>query len=79
MIEEGLTVEESAYEARMSNTDDIQNTALERRFNHAGNLVSATDSDFSSPKEGDWIRLRILYQDGQKSHKLEPRWEGPYV
>ncbi len=25
------------------------------------------------------VKLRRLDQDHQKSHKLEPRWEGPYL
>lgn len=28
--------------------------------------------------KGYLVRLRRLAQDNQKSHKLEPRWEGPY-
>ena len=76
--DEGMTVEEACFESRMSRLDEIRAEALERRFGVAKDLANDTDKGIPPPKVKDLVKLRRLDLDNQKSHKLEPRWEGPY-
>ena len=78
-LEDGMSVEEAAYESRLACLDEWRQDALDRRFKEASKLAEKTDKGNPVPKKGDLIKLRRLEQDGQKSHKLEPRWEGPYI
>lgn len=68
---------ESIYEARLAKLDEIRQRAVQRRLDMGEELANKTDKVATPFAPGDLVRLRRLDQDGQKSHKLEPRWEGP--
>ena len=78
-LEDGMSIEEAAYESRLACIDEWRQDAVDRRFKEASKLAEKTDKGIPPPEKGDLVRLRRLDQDNQKSHKLEPRWEGPYI
>ncbi|KAL9630699.1 MAG: hypothetical protein Q9204_004584 [Flavoplaca sp. TL-2023a] len=63
----------------MAKLDEIRALALEKRLAMGEDLANHTATDKREYQVGDLVRLRRLAQDNQKSHKLEPRWEGPYT
>ena len=71
-LEDGMSVEEAAYESRLACLDEIRGEAIDRRFKEASKLAEKTDKGIAPPSRGDLVRLRRLDQDNQKSHKLEP-------
>lgn len=84
MSEEGMSVEEAAYESRLAIIDELRERSLAKRFQLGESTAESTDAKIhNNPekmiKKGSLVRLRRLAQDNQKSHKMEPRWEGPYV
>lgn len=79
MTEQGMTIEEAQYHSRLAKLDEVRQRAVERRHGLGEKLAEKTAKEEKvSPAVGDLVRLRRLAQDNQHSHKLEPRWEGPY-
>lgn len=74
----GATVPEAAYEARLASIDEIRTEALKAKLANKQSVAAKNFKDNPVPQKGDLVLLRRLAQDGQKSHKLEPRWEGPH-
>ena len=81
MSEESMMSEEANYESWLAIIDELREQSLSKRFQLGENLAGATIKGGSSGREikkGSLVKLRRLGQDNQHSHKLEPRWEGPY-
>ena len=74
-----MSIEEAAYKSRLACLDEWRQDAVDRRSNEASKLTEKTDKGNRPPKKGDSVKLRTLNQDNQKSYKLEPQWEGPYL
>ena len=79
LSEQGLTIEEACYESRLARLEEYQSGSLENRFGVAEKVAENTDKGIPPPVGGDLRKLRRLDLENQKSHKLEARWEGPYV
>ena len=80
MVDESMSVEEANYEVRLARLDEIRNIATKNRLMHQERVAESSDKHGKIIyKNGDLVLLRRLAQDKQKSHKLEPRWEGPYI
>lgn len=82
MSKEQMSIEEANYESRLARIDEIRDRAMSRRLVLSESTISATRKREGNPdtriKTGSLVRLRRTAQDNQHSHKLEPRWEGPY-
>ncbi|KAL8760748.1 MAG: hypothetical protein Q9184_003085 [Pyrenodesmia sp. 2 TL-2023] len=79
MTEQGMTIEEAQYHARLAKLDEVRERAVDKRHELGEKLAEKTAKESKvSPEAGDLVRLRKLAQDNQHSHKLEPRWEGSY-
>ena len=81
MSEETMTLEEANFKSRLAILDKLRERSLSKRFRSGESLAKATAKSGIPAREirkGLLARLRRLDQDNQHSHKLEPRWEGPY-
>ena len=81
MTKDSMTLEEAAYESRMAAMDEVRQRSLTKRYEMGEKLAEGTEkhpADDKVIKKGSLVILRRTQQDNQHSHKLEPRWEGPY-
>ena len=84
MTGEGMTLEEANYESRLAILDELRDQALTTRLETGIETAEKTSTakggvgQKQKIDKGSLVRLRRLAQDNQRSHKLEPRWEGPY-
>ena len=68
----------AAYDARLATIDEIRSEATQRKLADKQKLALKTFRDGKAPQKDDLVLVRRLQQDQQRSHKLEPKWEGPY-
>lgn len=79
VIDEGISVEEANYEAHLAKMDEMRDMATKLRLSEQDRVAERSYKEAKKEyKGGDLVLQRRLAQDNQKSHKLEPRWEGPY-
>ncbi|KFY31814.1 hypothetical protein V493_00777 [Pseudogymnoascus sp. VKM F-4281 (FW-2241)] len=72
----------SAIGVRLAKLDELRDAAAEIRLRRQLKQSEESAVRFANTKKvkrGDLVLLRRLAQDNQHSHKLEPRWQGPYI
>jgi transposase InsO family protein len=76
-----LAIEESNVAIRLASIDEARARCLDRleRSHHAIVDRESRKARWTSPKVGDLVLMRNLALDGQHGHKLQARWEGPYI
>jgi hypothetical protein len=76
-----LTVQGGHVAIRMAALDEVRNRCLDRRDLHHRNIVRKEQlkARWTAPKVGDLVLLRRMALEGQRSHKIAARWEGPFL
>jgi transposase InsO family protein len=76
-----LAVEESNVAIRLAAIDEARARCLDRleRSHHAIVDRESRKARWTAPKIGDLVLMRNMALDGQHGHKLQARWEGPYM
>ncbi|OAF55282.1 hypothetical protein VC83_08208 [Pseudogymnoascus destructans] len=70
------------YAVRMAKIEEMRDTATEIRLRSQQKNAEESEMHlrkYTQMKRGDLVLLRRLSQDNNHSHKLEPRWLGPYI
>jgi hypothetical protein len=76
-----LTIEEANTSIRLAALDEARNRCLDRLERSHLNIISRESRKvrWTAPKVGDLVLMRNIALDGQHGHKLQARWEGPYM
>jgi len=69
------------YAVRLATLEELRSSALDNLSAEQRMLVERRNepSRNRDPVVGDLILLRRIVVDKEKGHKLEPKWEGPYL
>ena len=79
VVDSTMGIEERNFEERLAKLDEMRDLALDKRMEMGEDIAQKTAKGKGPLEPGDLVKLRRLGQDQQKSHKLEPKWEGPYI
>jgi hypothetical protein len=76
---EGLAVEVVEYALRLSQLDELWESALDCSMETQRRMILTEEGrgECKNLKEGDLILLRRHIVDKERGHKLKPKWIGP--
>jgi hypothetical protein len=76
-----LAIEESNVAIRQASIDEARARGLDRleRSHHSIVARQSRKARWTAPKVADLVLMRNIPRDGQRGHKLQARWEGPYL
>jgi hypothetical protein len=75
---EGFSVEAVEYALRLSQLDELRESALEYLSDTQRWMIDAAKGERKVLRVGDLILLRRHIVNKERGHKLEPKWIGPF-
>jgi hypothetical protein len=75
---EGFSVEAVEYALRLSQLDELRESALECLSDTQRRMIDAAKGERKVLRVGDLILIRRHIVDKERGHKLEPKWIGPF-